>query len=479
VRHPLRRIAVQGAWYAAGTSLVKLSGFLLLPVLTNPAYLSVADYGRWGVLETTVQIAVVVLGLSLAAGLVRFYHEPGGGAAVVSASWWMSAAMAAALLLVGWPAAGALAPPAARLLYRWLLLFTAFEILYAIPTAALRAQERAGLHTAWQALKLVLLLTFTLWFLVGRGLALPGYILALALSSGIATAGAVVAAGRRELLGRFDRGAAARVLRFSTPLVLGALGSIVLNAGARYVLVMLRTPEELAHYALASRMGGVVNLVAVQPLNLAWMPLLFRLREDQRPEVLRILVPYLVIGFSGIVILISAGAAPLLALMGSDPSYARGVPLIPWIGFGYAAFGLVVVTTGLLALHGRTAAISLWIVLAALANLALNFALVPRFGTMGSSVASLLAYGGLAAAQFRLARGLVPVRYPWGRIAGVALVSAAAAGAVALRRYTGTAGDWGLRFAVLVAWAGVLVAARWFTPREARDIWRVLRKRPE
>ena len=199
---------------------------------------------------------------------------------------------------------------------------------------------------------------------------------------------------------------------------------MVLNAGDRYVLAGLRPPEDLAYYSLASRFGGVVNMLAVQPLNLAWMPLLFRLREDQRPGVLRLLVPYLAIALCAVVIVISIFAAPVLHIMGSDPAYAeRGVPLIPWVGFGFAAFGLAVVTTGVLALFHRTRTVSLWILLVAALNIALNFALVPRFGATGSAVATLVSYLALDIAHFRLIAPLVPNRYPWGRILGVAAVS--------------------------------------------------------
>jgi O-antigen/teichoic acid export membrane protein len=267
------------------------------------------------------------------------------------------------------------------------------------------------------------------------------------------------------------------VLRFSAPLVIGALGSMILNAGDRYVLAALRPPPELAYYSLASRFGGVVNMLAVQPLNLAWMPLLFRMREDQRPEVLRLLVPYLTLALCAGALLISLGAGPLLRLMGSDPSYARAVPLIPWVALGFAAFGLAVVTTGVLALFQRTRTISLGILLTAALNLGLNFALVPFLGATGSAVATFLSYLVLIVAHFRLIRPLVPNRYPWGRIAGIALATAAASFAVALRPYDGHATDWILRGAVFLAWAGMILAARWFTPREAREIWRVLRSR--
>jgi O-antigen/teichoic acid export membrane protein len=244
------------------------------------------------------------------------------------------------------------------------------------------------------------------------------------------------------------------------------------------VLAALRSPEELAFYSLASRLGGVVNMLAVQPLNLAWMPLLFRLREDQRPEVLRLLLPYLTIALCALVLAISAGAGPLLDWMGSDPTYARGVPLVPWVALGFAAFGLAVVTTGVLALFQRTRVISLGILVTAALNLALNFALVPVLGATGSAVATFVSYVALVAAHFRLIAPLIPNRYPWSRILGVALITAAAGFAVALRPYTGALTDWALRAAAIAAWAALLFATRWFSLAEAREIWGVLRGVP-
>jgi O-antigen/teichoic acid export membrane protein len=350
-------------------------------------------------------------------------------------------------------------------------------MLLAVPLAYLRARERAILHTLVQGLKLALLVAVALLLMVRHGQGLVGLTRALAISTG-ATLVIAVAWSRRAAFVRplFDRTLAVRLLAFSVPLVVGSLGSMVLNAGDRYVLAGLRPPEDLAYYSLASRFGGVVNMLAVQPLNLAWMPLLFRLREDQRPGVLQLLVPYLAIALCAVVIVISIFAAPVLSLMGSDPVYVkRAVPLIPWVGFGFAAFGLAMVTTGVLALFHRTRTVSLWIVLAAALNIALNFALVPRLGAAGSAVATLISYVALDIAHFRLIAPLVPNRYPWVRIFGVAAVSAAAAFAGALWPYGGGAADWCLRGGLLVAWAAALLVTRWFTLGEMREIVRVLR----
>jgi O-antigen/teichoic acid export membrane protein len=477
VRHPLRRIAVQGAWYAAGSALVKVSGLILLPVVTNTRFLSVADYGFWGVLEISAQIAVATLGLALTVGLVRFYNEPWGGDRALAATWWMTAGIVGLLAAVGAVAVAGFAPVPLRPVYAWLLVHTAGELLLAVPLAYLRARERALLHTLVQGLKLTTLVAVALVLMVRHGQGLAGLARALAISTG-ATLVIAVAWSRRAAFVQplFDRTLATRLLRFSVPLVLGGLGSMVLNAGDRYVLAGLRPPEDLAYYSLASRFGGVVNMLAVQPLNLAWMPLLFRLREDQRPGVLRLLVPYLAIALCAAVIVISIFAAPVLRLMGSDPVYAeQAVPLIPWVGLGFAAFGLAVVTTGVLALFHRTRTVSLCILVVATLNIALNFALVPRFGATGSAVATLVSYLALDIAHFRLIARLVPNRYPWGRILGVAAVSAAAAFAGALRPYTGGAEDWCFRGGLLAAWAAALLVTRWFTFAEMREIARVLR----
>jgi O-antigen/teichoic acid export membrane protein len=483
MRHPLRSIAVQGAWYAAGSALVKVSGLILLPVLTNTRFLSVADYGFWGVLEVSAQIAVATLGLALSVGLVRFYNEPWGGDRALAATWWMTAGIAGLIAVVGGVAVARFAPVALRPVYAWLLVHTAGELLLAVPLAYLRARERALVHTLVQGLKLALLVSIALVLMVRHAQGLAGLTRALGISTGATLVIAVLWSKHPAFFGRalcggplFDRTLAVRLLKFSVPLVLGGLGSMVLNAGDRYVLAGLRPPEDLAYYSLASRFGGVVNMLAVQPLNLAWMPLLFRLREDQRPGVLRLLVPYLAIALCAAVIVISIFAAPVLHIMSSDPVYAeRAVPLIPWVGFGFAAFGLAVVTTGVLALFHRTRIVSLCILLVAALNIALNFALVPRFGPAGSAVATLVSYLALDIAHFRLIASLVPNRYPWGRIFGVAAVSAAAAFAGALRPYTGGVTDWCFRGGLLAAWAAALLVTRWFTIGEMREIVRVMR----
>jgi O-antigen/teichoic acid export membrane protein len=477
MRHPLRRMATQGAWYAFGNALAKLSGFILLPVLTNTAYLPMADYGRWGVYEVTVQLAVAILGLSLGIGLVRFYNDPEtGGAPAVSAAWWTTVAIGAAATILASAAIRLWAPLEQRAIQQWILAYIIFELLLAIPLALLRAREQAGSHTWLQGIKLGLLVAFGLLFLAARRMGLLGLARAFAAASGITLLLALIWIKRSEFfLPRIPRAVTRTVLLFSVPLVVGGLGSMVLNAGDRYVLAHFRPSEQVALYTLAGKFGGVVNMFVVQPLNLAWLPLLFRMEERQRPEVLRLLVPYLAFTLCLAAVALSVLAGPALILMGSAPSYRQAAPLVPWVAFGFAAYGLATVFGGIIALYKKTRVLSLWLLAAAAANIGLNFLLIPRLGPLGAAINTLIAYLVLLGGQYYSARRMLPNRYPWARLAGLAAISLAASLAGALVPAGNSAGDWLFRTGLLAGWLVILLLTRWFTIEEFRRAWRALR----
>lgn len=475
MRHPLRRTATQGAWYALGNAVAKLSGLLLLPIMTNTRLLSVAAYGRWGVFEVTTQLAIGILGL-FSFGLLRYVHEPGAGGKVVAAAWWGTVALALAGAVAGLGALEAFAPSPLRPAWSLLVAYVVLELLLLIPQTLLRSEERAGWYTTVQALKLALIVSLSYLFLARKGLGLMGVVEAYAAASAVGLAAAVAGVHRREFLWpRVEAQALRTILRYSAPLVIGGLGSILLNAGDRYVLAGFRPPEDVGVYTLATKFGGVVNMFIIQPLNLAWLPLLFRLEEGQRPHILQLMVPYLVFALCLAVVGLSLGAAPALHLMRSSRTYDAAVPLIPWVALGFAAYGMATVFSGVLALFQQTRTLSLWLMVAALANLALNFALVPALGPLAAALNTLIGYLVLLAGQFHAAQKCLRVSYPWGRLTGVAVLSLLVSLAGARIRIAGFALDLCVRAGLLAGWAVVLIATRWFTVAEVREAWRALR----
>ena len=161
--------------------------------------------------------------------------------------------------------------------------------------------------------------------------------------------------------------------------------------------------------------------------------------------------------------------------MHSDSAYLPAIPLVPWIAFGFAALGMGIVSGAILALFKHTRTISIWVLISTVFNLALNFVLVPRLGPLGAAVMTLLSYVLLFVGQYRHAQRLLPLRYPWGRIAAVGGLSLAVSFSGAGLKLPSLLWDAIGRFVLLAAWG--LVAAHWFRRSELRELWKTLQIR--
>lgn len=71
----IKQVMKDSVLYGIGNVAVKLVGFILIPLYTDVAYFSTADYGLMGLLEVTSQILIAVMGLSLYSGLIRWYWD--------------------------------------------------------------------------------------------------------------------------------------------------------------------------------------------------------------------------------------------------------------------------------------------------------------------------------------------------------------------------------------------------------------------
>src|SRR5204862_2653322 len=69
----MSRIGRHGLVYATGILLSKAVAFVMLPVYTR--YLTPADYGVLQLIDMVVEVASIVAGSRLGAGIFRYYHK--------------------------------------------------------------------------------------------------------------------------------------------------------------------------------------------------------------------------------------------------------------------------------------------------------------------------------------------------------------------------------------------------------------------
>ncbi len=69
------KVAKNSAFYTIAQMLTKASGFLLIFIYTNPAFLSQEEYGRSNLLSSFVYATVIIINLSLNQAMIRYYAE--------------------------------------------------------------------------------------------------------------------------------------------------------------------------------------------------------------------------------------------------------------------------------------------------------------------------------------------------------------------------------------------------------------------
>ena len=227
-------------------------------------------------------------------------------------------------------------------------------------------------------------------------------------------------------------------LSFGLPLVPHMAMAFGLVVADRFILQHYRDLSEVGIYSLAYTFGMVMILVT-QSLSQAWLPIFFELAAGGKGN-LRILGRIC----SGLVILLAALAclgillSPVFLHVFLDYRYRAAARLVPWIVMGYlfhAWFSLFQLSI----LHAkRTSSVFVISLTAFIVNLALNFAMVPRWGMNGAACATTIAYGVEAIGAYLVAQHFFALSY---RVSEMLSGTAVASGAIWM-----TQSAWALRW---------------------------------
>jgi O-antigen/teichoic acid export membrane protein len=387
----LAALSKQGLWYSIASFAAKLSGFLLLPFLTDEKLLTVSAFGVLGIVEVTLLIGVAAGSLQSGTAIIQFgitRKDIFGSAWMVSTLGGLFAATVIILLFsLSGNRYGSVALWAAAQLF--------FEVQLQFVLSNFRSRGKAGLFSIVASIR-VLLSSALIWLSLINGYGLAGVIASNALAVTVVALGALLFflyTERPEL--RLTKNASYIIIQYSLPMVMSALSSVLLNAGDRYLLSWLSDGTQLGLYNLAGRFAGLVNMFVVQSFMLAWHPMLVKLNPEKHPaetvKVYRLLASALVAVAVGVSVL----AVPVLHVMSGSPAYFSIGKLILLLSFGFVFYGLAAIEIGHLLSEGRTKIVSAGIGLAILLNGLLNVLVIPLLHATGAALATLACYAAL------------------------------------------------------------------------------------
>ena len=421
------RLARQSGVYALGNLGVKASGLLLAVYYLDPEYLLAAEYGRLALLDALARFALLVGGLGLPTGLIRYAARnkmEGRRETWVSTAWLISLGLGATVAALGWLGAPLLAgwllgDPMRTTPVALMAVYVGMKVVAEVPFAYVRVEERPGLFVAAVAAEAVLLVGGVA-VLVGRwGMGLDGVLYAYVLSAaGVALPLSLYLLARSGLT--LSPAVGRQLVVFGAPLVVAGLSSRFLNLGDRFIIAAMEGPEQVALYDWASRLSGVVNMLFVQGFQLSFTVLGLK-AAGTGGALHRSAFRHFAALTGWAVLAIALFSVDLTRLVAEDSLYLQIEPLVLPVGLGYLFYGLYFVAVNTLYATGNTKRVA-WTVFAASAlNAALNVALIPVLGVIGAAVATLVAYVFLAwstAQAAERASGTLgaPLDLPWSAV---------------------------------------------------------------
>lgn len=470
------------AVYWSGVMVSKLIGFLLIPIYTH--HLTPADYGTLELIALTTDVMALIVGARLTAAMFRFYHAAPDATErrqVLATSLTATIIVGLVFLVV----VSLFAADIARLLFgssqhtillQIVFLTTALQLVQQIAMSELRIHERSRLFVAITWVHLVVMLSGSILFLVVFDWGIFGVLLAAAIATGLVAPVVIFSVARRTGLG-LNPALLWRMVAFSLPLIPAALCLFILHFSDRYILNLFVTLEAVGIYALAYKFGFLISAVIAHPFSLIWgnrMHVIYREagRDRMYNQVLSAYAIVLVAAGVGLSLFIDE----VLAVI-SPEIYHAAAGLVPIIAAGYVLAALNQLSMGPLYAEGRTGWVALATGIAAGANVALNFLLVPFYGALGAALATLAAFATLAVVTQYLAVRASPMRWDYRRaiaplVLGVVLVVLGRGIA-----FEDPLSELGFKLLVFASFPLLLLAIRAVPPADLAEFRRWLRRR--
>jgi len=403
-------IATHYLRYTIGNALILLAGFVSYPVLTR--LLSNAEYGVLGYFDAWMLMLTAVIKLGSQHSTLRFY--PHGGdrsgmarygatfvlfSAAVSGGIWLLAALILAIITL----LGHVSQPIEAWVMLVLLLPT---VCISYVTSVLTAEERSDLSVRFSVGQR--------WGDVFTILGIVYFVSRTATgvySARLISATVVAVIGVAWLLRHLpmhwrDRDVKRWIegVRYGVPMGANEVAYIVLGFVDRLMLKQqLHDFVPVGIYTIGYGLALNINMMLHAGLGVAYNQVSIRLFETKGAQavvqtkraVLNVLV-YIVAAL--VVGTIVAGPDLLLLLSGHDKF--RSAPVFVWVTVTYVLSGLLGLCGSGLLLHKRSGTILILTMMAAIANIALNWFWIPAYGYMGAVYATAASLIGLNCMQF-------------------------------------------------------------------------------
>ena len=397
----LKKSLKHGAIYGIGDILRKLIGFLLIPIYTR--YLTPADYGVLEVLNVTISI----LGLFIIHGMYSAFSRSylydykdnfEQQRELFSTTYFYLLACGliffSILTIFGYQINGLIFKNDNYLfLVKLSIGICCLEAIRGFPFAIYRNNFESVKFVTLRTVGFIVNISLNLYFIVVKHLGITGILIGNLLTSLlICIIGTFLL--RDYFVLRFSFNKLKPMLKFGLPLLPAGIAWFLFDISDRYFLEHLSSETELGLYSLAAKFAMIVQFLLLMPLQrvyfASYYPLAKKDPENARYILGRFFTYFcLAGGFVGLgVIFLSE---PLIKIM-ADEAFWTSYKVVPLLAGSAVLLGIIHTLNAGINITGKTKYLPIIVGSAAIVNIGLNFALIPKFGMMGAGYATFISY---------------------------------------------------------------------------------------
>lgn len=406
--NPYQNLISNTVLFGISTFGARFLTFLLTPFYTR--VLSSAEYGVTDLLLQTGNLLIPIASVGIANAVIRYGLEQAGDKRGVFTTGMVTTLSGFLLLLLIAPLLGQITFLSG---YLWLvLLYVLAANIHSVCNQFARTMGHVRLFAVDGVLRTVLTILFNILLLAVFPLGITGYVLANVLADGITTVFVFLRAKqwRYFRLSALSRRDAARMLRYSAPLVPSTLCSWVINISDRYLIALLVGSEATGIYAVANKVPSVLMTVA-NIFTSAWQisALAERPQAEKERFFSNVYATYSAIAFvTGAGVILTAQLSTRLL---AAPAYYEAWRYVPVLTLATTFSCLGSFLASIYMVEQRSGATLATTMLGAAANLAGNLLLIPAWGSMGAAISTLLSYVLIWGVRAVHTRAMIRVRW--------------------------------------------------------------------
>ena len=333
------------AVYSLGNVATKLVGVVLLPLYT--VYFTVPEFGVIGVLEITIMILTQVFIFGQSNAYLRFASEPddkGNRQSLLFTIFVFLFLAACSLTFLGQIFAGKIASltsePAKFALYFKLLFYIVFlRVINNLFLSVLRANEKSGLYSIGNVLKIVVTLSLNVYFVAFAQIGISGilyaYIIGEAVLSFILLPYVIP-----NMAPSFEKKILLTTLSFGIPLIFASIAGMLLGVGDRFLLLWLVDKREVGLYDLGYRFAGLLNVILIQSFALGFLPQTYKIygqKGDKR--FFSKILTYFVFVLTWVGLGVSLFGKEIIEIFARNSEYWSAYKVIPIVVLAYVFNG--------------------------------------------------------------------------------------------------------------------------------------------